>query len=114
MPTNSVSILVVDDEPINLATLKQVLGPFYSLVFARNGVDCLSAAKKHQPALILLDIQMPDMDGYAVCRLLKADAETRHIPVIFVSSLSEVGDETAGFDSGGVEDRKSTRLNSSH
>src|SRR5690554_2634390 len=103
MPTNSVSILVVDDEPINLATLKQVLEPFYSLVFARNGVDCLSAAKKHQPALILLDIQMPDMDGYAVCRLLKADPETRHIPVIFVSSLSEVGDETAGFDSGGVD-----------
>lgn len=103
MLTTCVSVLIVDDEPINLATLKQVLGPFYSLVFARSGVDCLSAAKKHQPALILLDIQMPDMDGYTVCRLLKADPETRHIPVIFVSSLSEVGDEAAGFDSGGVD-----------
>lgn len=103
MSTNCVSVLIVDDEPINLATLKQVLGAIYSLVFARNGVDCLSAAKKHQPALILLDIQMPDMDGYTVCRLLKADPETRHIPVIFVSSLSEVGDEAAGFDSGGVD-----------
>ena len=101
MPT--APILIVDDEPGNLATLKQILGTDYLLVFARSGQECLNAAKKHKPALILLDIQMPDMDGYTVCKILKADAETESIPIIFVSSLGEVGDETAGFDCGGVD-----------
>ncbi|MFZ6766037.1 EAL domain-containing protein [Undibacterium sp. Di26W] len=96
-------ILIVDDEPGNLATLKQILGNDYALVFARNGQECLNATKKHKPALILLDIQMPDMDGYTVCKILKADTATESIPVIFVSSLSEIGDETAGFDCGGVD-----------
>ncbi|HXA48027.1 MAG TPA: EAL domain-containing protein [Burkholderiaceae bacterium] len=96
-------ILVVDDEPANLAILKQILGPIYRLVFARSGVECLAAAKKHQPALILLDIQMPDMDGYTVCRNIKADPMTEATPIIFVSALSEVGDEWAGFESGAVD-----------
>lgn len=96
-------ILIVDDEASNLATLKQILGGSYPLVFARSGTECLSAVKKHQPALILLDIQMPDMDGYTVCRLLKSDVTTENTPVIFISSLKEVGDESAGFESGGVD-----------
>jgi len=96
-------ILVVDDEPSNLATLKQILSNAYALAFARNGADCLAAARKHQPALILLDIQMPDMDGYEVCRQLKADPATEHTPVIFVSALSDVGDEAAGFACGAVD-----------
>ncbi|MBI3283444.1 MAG: EAL domain-containing protein [Burkholderiales bacterium] len=96
-------ILIVDDEPSNLATLKQILEGDYQLAFARSGAECLAAARKHQPALILLDIRMPDMDGYAVCRKLKADPATESIPVIFVSALGEVGDETAGFESGGVD-----------
>ncbi|MES2675284.1 MAG: EAL domain-containing protein [Pseudomonadota bacterium] len=96
-------ILIVDDEPGNLGTLKQILGSVYPLVFARSGFECLSAVKKHQPALILLDIQMPDMNGYDVCRKLKSDPLTESIPVIFVSSLSDIGDEAAGFESGGVD-----------
>ncbi|MES2049619.1 MAG: histidine kinase dimerization/phosphoacceptor domain -containing protein [Pseudomonadota bacterium] len=96
-------ILIVDDEASNLATLKQILGDSYPLVFARSGSECLSAVKKHQPALILLDIQMPDMDGYTVCRLLKADAESENTPVIFISSMREVGDEFAGFECGAVD-----------
>lgn len=96
-------ILIVDDEPSNLATLKQILGDRYTLVFARSGAECLAAVKKHQPALILLDIQMPDMDGYTVCRTLKADEASENTPVIFVSSLGDVGDESAGFESGGVD-----------
>lgn len=96
-------ILIVDDEPTNLATLKQILAPVYPLVFARNGAECFAAVAKHQPALILLDIQMPDMDGYSVCRALKADPATEGIPVIFVSALGEIGDEAAGFESGGVD-----------
>jgi putative two-component system response regulator len=96
-------ILIVDDEPTNLAVLRQILGDTYRLVFARSGAECLSAAKKHQPALILLDIQMPDMDGYSVCRMLKANPATEGIPVIFISALSEVGDEATGFESGCVD-----------
>lgn len=102
MPTTS-QILIVDDEPSNLAILKQILAPTYHLVFARSGQECLEAVKKHQPTLILLDIQMPDMDGYTVCRMLKADPTTESIPVIFVSSLGDIGDEAAGFESGGVD-----------
>ena len=96
-------ILVVDDEPANLALLRQILSPEYPLVFARNGEEALAAAAKHHPALILMDIEMPVMDGYSACRALKANATTEHIPVIFVTSLSETGDETAGFDVGAVD-----------
>ncbi len=96
-------ILIVDDEASNLAILKQILAVDYPLVFARNGHDGLVAARKHQPILVLLDIQMPDMDGYAVCRQLKAEPLTENIPVIFVSAMSEVGDEAAGFACGAVD-----------
>ncbi|WP_457392890.1 GGDEF/EAL domain-containing response regulator [Roseateles sp. P5_E1] len=96
-------ILIVDDEPINLATLKQILAPYYPLAFARSGGECLAAAQKHQPSLILLDVQMPDLDGYEVCRRLKAAPQTQHIAVIFVTALADVGDEAAGFDCGAVD-----------
>ncbi|WP_028534245.1 HD domain-containing phosphohydrolase [Paludibacterium yongneupense] len=96
-------ILLVDDEPNNLALLRQILGDHYPLVFARNGMDALAAAAKHRPALILLDIQMPDMNGFDVCRRLKSDPQTEATPVIFISSMAEVGDETAGFAAGCVD-----------
>jgi diguanylate cyclase (GGDEF)-like protein len=96
-------ILIVDDEPSNLAVLKQILGGTYTLAFARNGADGLAAARKHRPILVLLDVQMPDMDGYAVCRALKNDPQTENTPVIFVSSMGEVGDEAAGFACGAVD-----------
>lgn len=96
-------ILIVDDEPANLALLRQILGPDHSLVFARTGAEALTAAHKHLPSLVLLDIEMPGMSGYEVCRTLKADPATEDIPVIFVTSLSEVGNETAGFDAGAVD-----------
>lgn len=96
-------ILVVDDEPGNLALLRLILSSEYPLVFARNGKEALLATAKHKPALILMDIQMPDMDGYTACRRLKADPATENIPVIFVTDLAEIGDETAGFAAGGVD-----------
>ncbi|AUH52246.1 two-component system response regulator [Chromobacterium sp. ATCC 53434] len=96
-------LLIVDDEPQNLAALRQVLAPHYPLVFARNGVEALAAADKHHPALILLDIEMPDMDGYAVCRRIKSDRQIGATPVIFVTSLSEAGNEAAGFEAGAVD-----------
>lgn len=101
MPTGS--ILIVDDEPINLVALENILADHYRLVFARNGSEALLAAQKHIPALILLDIQMPGMDGYAVCRQLKTDPRTESIPVIFVTALAEAGDEAKGFEAGAVD-----------
>jgi len=96
-------LLIADDEPVNLSVLRRILAPEHELVFARSGLDCLAAARKHRPALILLDVQMPDLDGHAVCRRLKADPQTADIPVIFVSALSETGDEAAGFECGAVD-----------
>ena len=96
-------ILIVDDEPQNLAALQQILLSEYRLVFARNGADALSAAHKHAPRLILLDIEMPGMNGYEVCRALKGDPRTAEVPVIFVTTLSEVGDEARGFAVGAVD-----------
>lgn len=96
-------LLIVDDEPVNLAALRQILASEYRLVFARNGAEALAAAIKHLPSLVLLDIRMPDMDGYAVCRELKADLRTKDIPVLFVTGLGEAGDEAAGFEVGAVD-----------
>jgi len=96
-------LLIVDDEPPNLAAIRQILADDYRLVFARSGAEALAATAKCSPALILLDIQMPDMDGYAVCRAIKSNAMTASIPVIFVTGLSEIGDEAAGFAAGAVD-----------
>ena len=97
-------ILIVDDEPQNLAALRQVLSEKYArLVFARNGKQALEVVEKHRPAMILLDVQMPDMNGYDVCRALKADPQTEAIPVIFVTSNKEVEDEADGFNAGAVD-----------
>lgn len=96
-------LLIVDDEPANLAIMRQILEPSYALLFARNGTDAIALAKRHHPDLVLLDIQMPDLDGYSVCRALKADVHTEFIPVIFVTALSELGHEERGFAAGGVD-----------
>jgi diguanylate cyclase (GGDEF)-like protein len=97
------SILIVDDDPTSLATLQQILGDDYTLTFARNGTECLEDVKKHRPNLILMDIEMPGINGYTLCHLIKSDPLTEDTPVIFISALNEIGDETAGFRSGGVD-----------
>lgn len=96
-------ILIADDEPLNLDAMRRVLETDYRLVFARNGREILAATHKHHPSLILSDIQMPEMDGYAACLALKSDPLTAQIPVIFVTSLAEVGNEARGFQSGAVD-----------
>ena len=101
MPTGP--LLIVDDEPLNLAAMEAVLSDNYRLLFARNGMDAIAVALKHRPALILLDVQMPGMNGYAVCRQLKADPRTEGIPVIFVTGLADAGHEQEGFACGGVD-----------
>lgn len=96
-------LLLVDDEPTNLQVLRHILQADYRLLFATDGERALQVAREQLPDLVLLDIMMPHMDGYAVCRALKADAATASIPVIFITALTDSQDETAGFDVGGVD-----------
>lgn len=98
------TILVVDDTPENIDVLSAVLRPHFKVKAAMNGRVALKiAAGKQKPDLILLDVMMPDMDGYEVCRHLKRDISTASIPVIFVTAKSEVADEQTGFDLGAVD-----------
>ena len=96
-------ILIVDDEVINLENLRHILKSEYSLIYARSGAEAIRATEKHHPSLILLDIQMPDMDGYSVCRTLKSNPDFEAIPVIFVTALSDSGNEAEGFEAGCVD-----------
>lgn len=96
-------ILVVDDEPINLQVLRQILQGDYRLLFARDGEKALQLAADERPHLILLDVMMPGLNGLETCRRLKSATTTRAIPVIFVTALSEASDESAGFDAGAVD-----------
>jgi len=93
----------VDDEPNNLNLVRQILRDHYELSFAINGLEAIEAALNVQPNLILLDVMMPDMDGYAVCRRLKSNPTTSKIPVIFVTAMGEEKDERSGFEVGGVD-----------
>lgn len=98
------SILVVDDIPANIEVLSGILRGGYRVRAATNGLRALEiAAGDSPPDLILLDVMMPDMDGLTVCRRLKADLRTRHIPVIFVTAMSEIDDEAQGFEAGCVD-----------
>lgn len=96
-------LLLVDDEPANLQVLRHVLQDDYRLLFARDGQKALELARSECPALILLDVMMPDLSGLDVCRALKAHAATQAIPVIFVTALADSRDETEGFDVGAVD-----------
>ena len=96
-------LLLVDDEPTNLQLLRQILQADYRLLFATDGARALQLAKEQRPDLILLDIMMPGMDGYAVCETLKSQPLTAHIPVIFITALTDIHDETRGFDVGAVD-----------
>lgn len=97
-------ILVVDDVPANIDVLSEILRPTYQVKVVTNGPMALKIAMASEPPdLILLDIMMPEMDGYEVCRQLKANVSTRNIPVIFVSAMDEVKDETKGFELGAVD-----------
>ena len=98
------TILVVDDTPDNIDLLRAVLEDDYRTKIAVNGERALKiAAGSDQPDLILLDIMMPGMSGYDVCRALKADPATANIPVIFVTAMSEVADEQLGLALGAVD-----------
>lgn len=98
------TILVVDDTPDNLTLMSGLLKELYRVKVSNNGPKALViAASDNPPDLILLDIMMPDMDGYEVCRHLKADAKTANIPVIFLTAKTESADETQGLQLGAVD-----------
>ena len=97
-------VLIVDDEPDNIRLLRQILQNDYEIRIATNGGEAIERASiSPVPDIILLDIMMPDMDGYSVCKILKSNSKTSGIPVIFVTAMSRVEDEAMGFKVGGVD-----------
>ncbi|MBB2757216.1 UNVERIFIED_ORG: putative two-component system response regulator [Xanthomonas campestris] len=96
-------LLCVDDESSNLATLRQLLRDDFPLVFAKSGGEALEAVLRHTPALILLDVELPDMDGYAVARTLKQQPASTAIPILFVTSRSSEHDERTGLEAGAAD-----------
>jgi len=97
------TVLVIDDTADNLTLVSALLGGTYTVRLANNGERALAMATSDPPNLILLDIMMPGMDGYEVCRRLKADPRTRDIPVIFLTAKVETVDEEQGFALGAVD-----------
>lgn len=103
-PTDLPRLLVVDDEPTNIETLIALLEEDYDLVVAHSGPQALALlANGPRPALILLDVMMPGMDGYEVCARLKADAATRELPIIFVTAKTDAESETRALAAGAVD-----------
>jgi signal transduction histidine kinase len=100
----SETILIVDDTPANLGVLVETLGAAgYQLMVAEDGEEALAQTAQTQPDLILLDVMMPGIDGFETCRRLKARAETRDVPVLFMTALSETADKVKAFAAGGVD-----------
>jgi PAS domain S-box-containing protein len=104
MPECKPTILIVDDTPANLGVLFELLSTAgFDVLVAEDGASAVERAAYAQPALILLDILMPDMDGFATCSALKARPETREMPVIFMTALTETAEKVKGFRLGAVD-----------
>ena len=104
MNTEMKTLLLVDDEPANIQIVNSILKDIYKTRIATNGAKALELANQYPaPDLILLDVKMPEMDGYEVCAHLKSAEQTRDIPVIFLTGQTEIDDETRGFEVGAVD-----------
>lgn len=98
------SILIVDDNKLNIQILSDILkSESYRIALARSGKMALEFVEMKKPDLILLDIMMPEMDGFEVCRRLKSSSETKNIPIIFISGLDKSEDIVKGFEAGAVD-----------
>jgi putative two-component system response regulator len=97
------TLLIVDDEPANLQVLKHLLAPEYRVRAANSGANALRAARAEPPDLVLLDVMMPGMDGYAVLKQLRAEEATRDVPVVFLTALADAGDEEYGLSLGAAD-----------
>ena len=103
-PINNASVLIVDDTMYNIQLLSLMLiKQGYQVEQATNGTEALDKATKQIPDIILLDIRMPDIDGYEVCKILKANPTTQAIPIIFISSIEEPSEKVEAFSVGGVD-----------
>lgn len=96
-------ILIVDDDPGNIRTLATIFDNEYDILFATDGKQALRVAMQEKPDVILLDVMMPEMDGYQVCRLLKSDHLTRDIPIIFITANSNTNHEILGLEIGAAD-----------
>ena len=103
MTTSPPKILIVDDEPLNIEVLSEMLSGLGEVIFATNGPTALDICAQIHPDIVLLDIMMPGMSGYDVCRTLKASEATADIPVIFVTALAEQNDEAFGIELGAID-----------
>lgn len=98
------TLLIIDDEATNIKIISDFLGTQnLEIMMAKNGADGISRAIRGQPDLVLLDIRMPDMDGYEVCHLFKLEESIKDIPIIFMTGLTELDDKLKGFCVGGVD-----------
>lgn len=103
MPHDKQTILIIDDQPSTLQALALTLRDTYALLVAGTGQEALDLAKSRVPDLILLDVMLPDISGFDVCRALKADPDLQSIPIIFVTARDETEDEAAGLDIGAID-----------
>lgn len=97
------TVLVVDDTVENIDILNCILGKDFKVKVALNGEKALKIVQKKPPDIILLDVMMPDMDGYEVCRLLKTDSATKEIPVVFVTAHQDEEERSKGLKLGAVD-----------
>jgi len=95
-------ILIVDDDELNLEIMEEILSDFYELIQARNGIEAIEQFREHKPALVLLDIMMPEINGYDACRQIKIDsAEINPVPhVVMVSAKASLDERIKGYEYG--------------
>ncbi|MBF0118920.1 MAG: diguanylate cyclase [Desulfobacterales bacterium] len=103
MEDKTSTVLIVDDQPLNIELLFDAIGDKYNILFATSGFEALEIALKERPDLILLDIMMPDLNGYEVCTMLKADTRTKNIPIIFITAMTKEEDERKGLEIGAID-----------
>ncbi len=96
--------MIVDDNQLNQMLLTEILEDnTYNITTAINGIEAIDLVKKEKPSLILMDIMMPDMNGFEACKQIKQDAEFKNIPIIFITALSETAEKLKAFEAGGVD-----------
>lgn len=99
--SHKLPIMIVDDEPANRKLLEVVLAPKYTTITCNSGQECLDQLTQEHPEIILLDVMMPDLNGYEVCSRIKENAETAEIPIVFISALDTLDDRLNGYNAGG-------------
>jgi DNA-binding response OmpR family regulator len=96
-------ILIVDDEPINIQVLERALVNKYDICSANNGYEAIRQVKEQKPDLILLDVMMPDLNGFDVCKIIKSDENFADIPILFLTAMDTISGEVTGLQLGGID-----------